>query len=208
MEITDKQQRLLRYLEKTLQDSNLAPSLREMAKDLGINHCNVFQQLKELERKGYIKREGRYNRTIHLYPQQEDQQILNQGTKTLPIVGDVTAGLPMYAQQEWGGEVIVDPSLFPGENLFCLRINGQSMRDAGILDGDLVVCEPRQYAQNGEIIVALVLGEEATVKYFQKAEDHIMLLPANPDFSPMKYEFNELMVQGKVKGVIRDRVID
>ncbi len=72
----------------------------------------------------------------------------------------------MYAQQEWEGTVVVDSSVFPGDNLFCLRIKGQSMRDAGILHGDLVVCEPRQYAENGEVVAVLIKGEEATVKRF------------------------------------------
>ena len=111
----------------------------------------------------------------------------------------------MYAQQEWEGTVVVDSSVFPGENLFCLRIKGQSMKDAGILDGDLVVCEPRQYAENGEIVAVLINGEEATVKRFFLYADHIELRPANDDFQVMCYPFSELLVQGKVVGVIRGR---
>ena len=207
MAITTKQQELLSYLEKTLQDSNDAPSLQQIADDLNIvNRSTIAHRLKELERKGYIKREGRYSRTIQLYPENAGDQ--HTHAKKLPIIGHVTAGLPMYAQQEWENEIVVDPALFPGENLFCLRIKGQSMRDAGILDGDLIVCEPRQYAQDGEIIVALVNNEEATVKYFQRSADHIKLIPANADFDTVCYSFNEILVQGKVKGVIRDRVFD
>lgn len=207
MHITTKQQELLSYLEKTLQNSNGAPSLQQIADDLNIvNRSTIAHRLKELERKGYIKRDGRYSRTIQLYPENAGDQRIH--AKKLPIIGHVTAGLPMYAQQEWESEIVVDPALFPGENLFCLRIKGQSMRDAGILDGDLIVCEPRQYAQDGEIIVALVNNEEATVKYFQRSDDHIKLIPANADFDTVCYSFNEILVQGKVKGVIRDRVID
>lgn len=207
MDITTKQQELLSYLEKTLQDSNDAPSLQQIADDLNIvNRSTIAHRLKELERKGYIKRDGRYSRTIQLYPENSGDQRIH--AKKLPIIGHVTAGLPMYAQQEWESEIVVDPALFPGENLFCLRIKGQSMRDAGILDGDLIVCEPRQYAQDGEIIVALVNNEEATVKYFQRSDDHIKLIPANADFDTVCYSFNEILVQGKVKGVIRDRVFD
>lgn len=207
MKITAKQQDLLTYLEKKLNKTDKAPSLREIAGDLDISHSTVSHQLKELERKGFIARDGHYGRTITLYPASTRKK-RDQSIKELPIIGQVTAGLPMYAQQEWEGSVVVDPRLFPGENLFCLRIKGQSMRDAGILNGDLVVCEPRQYAENGEIIVALVHGDEATVKYFQLQKDHIDLIPANTDFKTTSYEFNELMIQGKVKGVIRDTIIE
>ena len=89
--------------------------------------------------------------------------------RELPIIGQITAGLPMYAQQEWDGSVVVDERLFRGENLFCLRISGDSMRNAGIFDKDLVVCEPRQYAENGEIVAVLIQNEEATVRAFLPA---------------------------------------
>ena len=112
----------------------------------------------------------------------------------------------MYAQQEWDGSVVVDGTLFRGENLFCLRIKGDSMRDAGILDGDLVICEPRQYAMDGEIVAVLIQGEEATVKRFYHHPDHIEMRPENDAYPVMRYSFGELLVQGKVVGVIRDRI--
>ncbi|MGL1930602.1 MAG: transcriptional repressor LexA [Desulfotalea sp.] len=206
MELTNKQQELLTYLEGKIENGDGVPTLREIAGDLDVSYSNIAHRFKELERKGYVKREGKYSRSIQLYPQEFES--IHEVVKKLPIIGQVTAGLPMYAQQEWEGEVVVDPKLFPGDNLFCLRIKGQSMRDAGIFDGDLVVCEPRQYAQNGEIIVALVHGEEATVKYFQLNQDHVTLVPANSDFKSVDYPFSDLLVQGKVKGVIRDRVFE
>ena len=90
----------------------------------------------------------------------------------------------MYAQADWDGSITVDAEVFRGPNLFALRVRGNSMKGAGILDGDLVICEPRQYAQNGEIVVALVRGEEATVKRFFLRSDHIELRPENPDHPP------------------------
>ncbi len=111
----------------------------------------------------------------------------------------------MYAQQEWEGTVVVDRAIFSGENLFCLRIKGSSMKGAGIFDGDLVVCEPRQYAENGEIVAVLVKGEDATVKRFFLYADHIELQPANDDYSLMCYPFSDVLVQGKVIGVIRGK---
>ena len=201
-ELTAKQQRFLEYLRKRIQSDGKAPSLRQAAGDLGISHAAVAQALKVLEEKGYVRREGRYSRTLHLLNRVREATAA-QRWREVPIIGRVTAGLPMYAQQEWDGSLVVDGDLFPGRDLFALKIRGASMQDAGILDQDLVICEPRQYARNGEIVVALIEGEEATVKRFFHNEDHIELRPENPDFSPMRYGFEQVLVQGKVIGVQR-----
>lgn len=207
MSLTEKQQIFFDYLKEKLTADGKAPSLRQAATDLGVSHNAIAQFFTQLEKKGVIERDGRYSRRIRLLPSRLPQRQDDIQVKRIPIIGQITAGLPIYAQQEWDGTVVVDPALFPGDNLFCLRIKGQSMRDAGILDGDLVICEPRQYAESGEIIVALLHGEEATVKRFQLHNDHIELVPENRDFRPVKYEFSELMVQGKIIGVVRDNII-
>lgn len=203
MELTEKQQRFFSYLTDRIAEDGRVPSLREAARDLGVSHTAVAQLMLQLERKGVVEREGRYGRTVRLFPGSRGS---TKGSgRELPIIGRVSAGLPMYAQQEWEGTVVVDPSIFRGENLFCLRIRGESMRDAGIFDGDLVVCEPRQYAENGEIVAVLVRGEEATVKRFFLYADHIELRPENSEFPVMCYPFSEVLVQGKVTGVIRGK---
>jgi repressor LexA len=99
--------------------------------------------------------------------------------------------------------VVVDGDLFGGDELFCLRVSGASMRDAGILDGDLVICEPRHYAEQGEIVVALIHHEEATVKRFFRRADTIELRPENPDYPVQHYGLAEVLVQGRVVGVVR-----
>ena len=109
----------------------------------------------------------------------------------------------MYAQQEWNGSVLVDRRLFPGQNLFALKVRGDSMKNAGILDRDLAICEPRQYARNNEIVVALIHHEEATVKRFFLHEDRIELRPENPEFNIQYYEFEAILIQGRVMGIIR-----
>jgi repressor LexA len=210
MELTDKQRQLLDYLTERMDEEGRAPTLRQTAADLGVSHTAVAQLMNQLEKKNVLEREGYYGRTIRLHPElkEKENENANRISRTgreLPIIGQITAGLPMYAQQEWEGMVVVDSSVFPGDNLFCLRIKGQSMKDAGIFDGDLVVCEPRQYAENGEIVAVLVKGEEATVKRFFLYADHIELRPANDDFQVMCYPFSELLVQGKVVGVIRGK---
>ncbi len=204
MELTEKQRQFLDYLTERLDEDGRIPTLRQAAVDLGVSHTAVAQLMNQLEKKGVVEREGPYSRTIRLHPAAGEQRRARRG-RELPIIGQVTAGLPMYAQQEWAGTVLVDPAIFTGENLFCLRIKGQSMQDAGIFDGDLVVCEPRQYAENGEIVAVLVRGEEATVKRFFLYPDHIELRPANPAYPVMCYPFGELLVQGKVVGVIRGK---
>jgi repressor LexA len=204
MELTDKQKQLLDYLTERIDEDGRIPTLRQAAVDLGVSHTAVAQLMNQLEKKSVLEREGYYGRTIRLYPEPRESRRPRTG-RELPIVGQITAGLPMYAQQEWEGTVVVDSSVFPGDNLFCLRIKGQSMKDAGILDGDLVVCEPRQYAENGEIVAVLINGEDATVKRFFLYADHIELRPANDDYQVMCYPFSELLIQGKVVGVIRGK---
>jgi repressor LexA len=201
-ETTPGQQRLLDYLEEQIGRRGKAPSLRQAAADLGISHTAVAQVLKALEAKGHVRREGRYSRTLHLI-NRVDQAAAVQRWREIPIIGRITAGLPMYAQQEWDGSLVLDKGLFGGQNLFALRIQGDSMLDAGIRDQDLAICEPRQYAQNGEIVVALIRFEEATVKRFFLHPDHIELRPENPRYEPVHYPLDEVLVQGKVIGIQR-----
>jgi repressor LexA len=203
VELTERQQRFYDYLAEKIREDGRAPSLREAASAMGISHNAVAQLISQLERKGVLAREGHYSRSIRLMAEDEVVPPESGRGRELPIIGQVTAGLPMYAQEEWDGTVLVDSTLFPGDNLFCLRIKGDSMHNAGILNGDLVICEPRQYAENGEIVAVLVHGEEATVKRFFLHPDHIEMRPENDSYPVMRYPFGELLVQGKVVGVIR-----
>lgn len=205
MDLTKKQQDFLTYLQKKLVKNGCAPSLREAAEDIGVSRNAVAQLIGQLERKKVIEREGRYSRSIRVLPERSAREKRKQDrVRELPVVGQITAGLPMYAQQEWDGSVLVDGTMFSGNNLFCLRIRGDSMQGSGILNGDLVICEPRQYAENGEIVAVLIGEEEATVKRFFLGADYIELRPENKTFEPVRYPFSEIMVQGKVVGVIRD----
>ena len=199
---TPKQQRVLDYLEREIASTGQAPSLRQAATDLGVSHAAIAQILKVLEEKGYLKREGRYSRTVHLLNCARQTSALQRWCE-IPIIGRVTAGLPMYAQTEWDGTTVLDAAIFRGQNLFALRVKGDSMKDAGILNSDLAVCEPRQYAQNGEIIVALINNEEATVKRFFLHEDHIELRPENANYTSLRYSFGDILIQGKVIGIQR-----
>ena len=202
-ELTLKQKNFLVYLQHEIDRKGSAPSLRRAAADLDISHAAVAQFVQVLEKKGYLRREGRYSRTIHLVRRTNNNISAGQRRIEVPITGKITAGLPMYAQQEWDSTIVVDKEMYRGQNLFALRVKGDSMKDVGILPSDIVICEPRQYAQNGEIVVALINNEEATVKRFFLRKNHIELRPENKAYPLMRYQFGEVLIQGKVIGVQR-----
>lgn len=200
--LTLNQRKVFDFLKQQIKETGISPSLRTVAAELAISHAAVAQTLKTLETKDYLKRESRYSRTIHILDDMGDLH-MEQRQKHIPIIGHITAGVPMYAQQEWEGGLLVDAKIYPGPNLFALKIHGNSMKNAGILDQDLAICEPRQYAHNKEIVVALIHHEEATVKRFFLHPDCIELRPENPEFKSRKYEFDEVLIQGKVIGIVR-----
>ena len=201
--LTKKQQRMFDYLKDKMRDSGRAPSLRQAAADLGVSHTAVAELLRVLEHKGWLQRQGRYSRIIRLTPENHKTEQKNDAARRVPIVGRVAAGLPLYAQQEWAGDIIVDRRIYRGDNLFALRVQGDSMQDAGILHNDIAICEPRQFAEDGEIVVALIDGDDATVKRFFYQGDHIELRPENRKYSPMRYGLGQVLIQGKVIGLQR-----
>ncbi len=201
-ELTPRQKRLLEYFQGKITTTGVPPSLRQAAADLDVSHAAVAQTLQLLEEKGYVRREGRYSRTLYLLNPAMDA-IAPQRWREVPVIGQVAAGLPMYAQEEWAGSIVVDAAVFRSTNIFALKIQGDSMNGAGMLNGDLAICEPRQFARDGEIVVALLHGEEATVKRFFLRNTTIQLRPENPDYPVMQYGFDEILIQGKVIGIHR-----
>ena len=202
MDLSPVQKKIFHYLETMIKTHGDMPTLRKAAADNGVSHAAIAQTVKVLENKGYIKRDGRYGRRIRLLKMMETAEDC-KNVRRVPVVGTIAAGLPLYAQQEWGGSLAIDSDMFKGDHLFALRIKGDSMSHAGILDGDLVICEPRQFAENGDIVAALIHHEEATVKRFYLNQTGIELRPENPEYKPMTYGFGEVLVQGKVIGLIR-----
>ena len=199
--LTSRQRELYDYLRSRINGGEGPPSLRKAAEDLKISHTAVASLLQSLQEKGWIRREGRYSRGIVLLT--PDLAETASGGRSVPIIGRVAAGLPLYAQQEWAGNVLVDAAVFRGSNLFALRVQGDSMQKAGIFEGDLAICEPRQFAANGEIVVALINNEEATIKRFFYLGDHIKLQPENDSYPAMIYDLGEVLIQGKVIGIQR-----
>lgn len=185
-----KQQEILRFLRQFIDESGYAPSVREICAAVGLKStASVHYHLGELKRQGLIEMDGGKNRTISLPETPERGRI--------PVLGTVTAGLPILAVENIEGYLPWDGD----ENCFALRVRGLSMVGAGILDGDKVVVRPQSTADNGDIVVAL-LEDEATVKRFRRDGSGVWLLPENPDFDPI--DGREARILGKVKAVVRE----
>ena len=188
---SDKQEKILEFLNRYIEENGYPPAVREICAAVGLKStATVSYHLGELKRQGRIQTESGKSRTISLAsPPTRSNHI--------PIVGLVTAGLPILAQENWEGTIP-----WEGEpNCFALRVRGDSMVGAGILSGDLVVVRPQSDAVNGEIVVAL-LGDEATVKRFHRDDSGVWLLPENPAYQPI--DGREAQILGKVKALYRE----
>ena len=187
---SDKQQKILEFLNAFIEENGYPPTVREICAAVGLKStATVSYHLTELKRLGKIQSDSGKRRAISLPDQLRGGRI--------PLVGVVTAGYPILATENIEGSIPWD-----GESeCFALRIQGDSMIGAGILDGDKVVIRPQPEAQNGEIVVAL-LGDEATCKRFHRDSSGVWLLPENPDYEPI--DGREARIIGKVKAVIRE----
>ncbi len=194
-----KEKEVLEFVREKFRKSGYAPSIRDIKEALQIKStATVHAYLGRLEQKGLITRENGKSRALRV----DNDTAQNHRTAHVPIIGRVTAGAPILAQENY--EDYLDFPLFNANllhsQLFALRVQGYSMRDAGILDGDIVVVSKTDYAENGDIVVAL-LEDEATVKRFYKENGHFRLQPENPEFEPIIAE--EVYVLGKVVSVVR-----
>ena len=189
--LTKSQQLVYDYLCSTMAERAVPPSVREICAATGLRSTStVHSHLKSLEALGYITRDPGLNRSIHI--------VGASAAKQVPILGKVTAGLPILAVEDIEGYIpYPDKS---GKELFALHVDGLSMINAGILDGDYVIAEKTPVAENGEIVVGMI-GDEATVKRFYKEKGTFRLQPENPDFEPIISD--EITILGKVIAVIR-----
>lgn len=200
MPLTRKQREILDYLESAIARNGFAPSFEEIAEQFGYQSlATVHEHLSNLEKKGYIRRGYNESRAIEVLPPRG-----SSGATEIPLLGSVAAGYPIESLMS--GEVVPVPdSMLPrrGPN-YALRVRGESMIDEQILDGDLVVVNGRETADNGEMVIALVNGSEATVKrFYREPGGWIRLQPANPVMRPLRYQERDVLIQGVVVGVIR-----
>jgi repressor LexA len=200
MPLTKRQREILTYLSSYSEVNGYAPSFEEIAAQFNYNSlATVHEHLSNLERKGYIKRSYNESRAIEILPSEATPRAME-----LPLLGAVAAGVPI--QELTSNETVTVPEGFirRGGNHYVLRVRGNSMIDEQIRDGDFVVVNERQRADNGEMVIAMLGGNSATVKKFYRERDgRIRLQPANETMSPMYIHEDDISIQGIVVGVLR-----
>jgi repressor LexA len=209
-QLTDRQNEILTFIKEFVRENGYPPTLREIGKGFQISSTfGVKRHLDALEKKGYVNVESNASRGIRVIRDEEDypdvsENIKNEFFNKIPIVGRVAAGSPILAMENIDGSVIIDPSFIKkAEDAFALRVQGDSMVNAGIFEGDLVIVSPNDKGMNGDIIVAM-LDDEVTVKSLELKNGKIRLIPKNDNYQPIPIEKNSnFSVIGKVKGVVR-----
>lgn len=200
-DLSQKQIEILLYIKSEIQRQGYPPAVRDICKGVNLKSTStVHGHLEKLEAKGYIRKDPTKPRAIEILDKEDDFLLSKKKTVDIPIVGQVTAGVPILAVENIEDTFPVPVEFVEGHDVFFLRVKGESMVDAGILDGDLVLVQEQKVANNGDIVVAL-LEEEATVKRFYKEKDRIRLQPENQFMEPI-YTV-EVTILGKVIGLFR-----
>ncbi len=203
--LSARQTEILAFIEKTVGDRGYPPSVREIGEAVGLaSPSTVHSHLHTLQRLGYLRRDPSKPRAIEVTADTASGTTAERRpTRHVPLVGDVAAGTGVLAQEQVE-ELVPLPADFTGDGeLFMLRVRGDSMIDAGILDGDFVVARVQTEARNGDIVVAGIPGDEATIKTFTRKNNKVTLLPANERLEPMVFAPEEVQVFGKVVTVLR-----
>jgi repressor LexA len=205
-ELTDRQRQVLEFIDTEVQRRGYPPSVREIGEAVGLSSpSTVHAHLAALQDKGYLRRDPTKPRAIEIALEPSTGTAIERGrVRHVPLVGDVAAGTGVLAA-EHVEEVLPLPADLTGEGeLFMLRVRGDSMIDAGIFDGDYVVARQQSEARKGDVIVAGIPGDEATVKnYNGRKGNKVVLLPSNPRFKPMEFDAGEVTIYGKVVTVLR-----
>lgn len=204
-EPTPRQRKILEFIDQTIKENGFPPTVREIGKAVGLNSpATVHTHLSTLQDRGYIRRDPTKPRAIEVHWDAGSGAIIDRRPVThVPVVGDVAAGTGVLAAENIE-EVMPLPSDFTGEgDLFMFRVRGDSMIELGILDGDYVVASKQPTANDGDVVVAGIPNDEATVKSFSTRNDQVVLTPANPTMSPMHFSANEITIYGKVVSVLR-----
>ena len=202
MNLTPKQLRILKLIRDSRVRRGYSPTMQELADEIGVSKVTVFEHVEALIKKGALVRERNKARSLSIaegVPVPDEDRPLR-----LPLVGKIAAGYPIEKvadEEELDLSELLSDKDPAAESSFALCVDGDSMRDEGILDGDYILLERAQVAKNGDRVVALLEDGSTTLKTFFKEDDHIRLQPANPDFEPICVKFCQ--VQGIVKAVVR-----
>lgn len=208
IKLTARQQEILNLISKSIEKTGFPPTRAEIAAELGFKSVNAAEEhLQALARKGVIEMVPGISRGIRLL--QDDRRVPlshagNQEQYSVPLVGRVAAGSPILAQEHVEKAYQLDPSLFPEKPDYLLKVRGLSMKDIGILEGDLVAVKKTEKARNGQIVVARI-GDDVTVKRFMKTGSSVELISENPDFEPIRinHEADDFRIEGLVVGLLR-----
>lgn len=201
-DLTPRQKEILALIKKYVKEKNYPPSVREIGLQVGLSSSStVHSHLESLERKGYIKRDPTKPRAIEILDEfNYGENIDFPGARMIPVVGQVAAGMPIFAEENIEDYFPVPENIVKEDKVFMLRVKGESMRDAGILNGDYVIVRQQNEAQSNEIVVALV-ESEATVKRLIKNNGQVILKPENELYEPITGA--DIAVIGKVIGLFR-----
>ena len=196
--LTTKQQEILDFVDMFARRERMAPTVYEIADHFDIKSATAFAHLRALQRKGYVTRSSKA-RSLTLV--RSDQPRHLSLTLSIPVLGRISAGAPLLAEEHIEDTIMFDPKLLPrgagGHKIFGLRVFGDSMRDVGIMDHDIVIARQADSASLGDIVIAMVEGE-TTVKTLFIKDNRVELRPANPDFAPQYYALDKVHIQGIV----------
>ncbi len=206
MKKLDKQQQLLEFIRKYVDENGYPPTVREMCHAVKVNSTStIAYHLAKLEEDGCIRKNPNKNRALEVIDKTAQfSKVIpttdTNGLTAIPMLGVITAGEPILAVENCEEYFMVSPNLFRGDGLFMLTVKGESMINAGIYNGDQIIVRQCSYADNGEIVAALIDGS-ATVKRFYKEDGHYRLQPENDTMSPIIVD--EVQILGKVVGLVR-----
>ncbi|WP_195940930.1 transcriptional repressor LexA [Romboutsia sp. 1001713B170131_170501_G6] len=205
LDLSSKQILILEFIKSEIASKGYPPSVREMCNAVGLKSTStVHSHLNKLEKLGYIKRDSTKPRAIEILSKSElESDFPTPEILSIPLVGQVTAGMPILAKQNIEDYIALPANLVKGSNNFILKVKGNSMINIGILDSDFIIVDRKNTASNGDTIVALVHNEYATVKTFEQDGDQIRLIPQNDFMEPIVLNSKNVQIIGIVTGVFR-----
>ena len=203
-ELTPEQERVLAFIKKSRDKTGAPPTVREIAEALGYKSPNnARQHLRLIEQKGFLRLFQGKARGIEIVSQAADDLEPDLDSIGVPIIGSVAAGAPITAIENIEGYLTLDRTMFRGDDLFALRIRGDSMTGIGVLNGDIVVVKKKQTAENGEVVVVIIDGD-ATLKRFIRQNGKVFLHAENPAYNDIELQsVSSIQIAGKLVGVIR-----
>ncbi|SFE59471.1 repressor LexA [Paenibacillus algorifonticola] len=200
---SNRQQSILEFIKNEVREKGYPPSVREIGEAVGLaSSSTVHGHLDRLEKKGLIRRDPTKPRAIEILDQEDVDGIIRPAVTHVPIVGKVTAGVPITATENIEEYFPISSHYVGDDDVFILNVIGESMIEAGIHNGDYVIVRQQQTATNGDIVVAMTEHDEATVKTFYREKDHIRLQPENVTMEPIRLK--NVTILGKVIGLFRD----